>query len=99
MTRDERKEVLAAMAERLSERDKGAVMATMDRRLRDYRQHNGLTYDEMADRLGISMTQYRKYESGKAFPHASTIYMMARAMNVMPGWIMGEPAEKRGENE
>lgn len=46
------------------------------------RVSNDLTQDEVAEKLGISLTQYRRKENGKVRFYADEIYRLAQLYDV-----------------
>lgn len=46
------------------------------------RVSNGLTQDEVADELGISLTQYRRKENNKVRFYADEIYKLSKLYDV-----------------
>jgi transcriptional regulator with XRE-family HTH domain len=46
-----------------------------------------LTQQGLADAAGVSVTAIASYESGKLSPRKTTIYRLAKALNVEPDWL------------
>ena len=57
-------------------------------RLRIARKAKGFTGVELAKWLGISQTSYSEYERGKTEPHLSTIYSLAKKLNVTADYLL-----------
>lgn len=51
-------------------------------RLADARKERGLTQQALADRVGIHVTQIRRYEAGTSSPTLDVLAKIAMAMNV-----------------
>ncbi len=64
--------------------DLTAVIATMDfaERLIAARKERALTQQALADRVGIHVTQIRRYEAGTAQPNLEALRNLATALNV-----------------
>ena len=58
-----------------------------------------MSQEELARRAGISQTQLFKIERNVSAPRYSTIYRLARELDVTPEWLLGlEDYEPQGEN-
>lgn len=60
-------------------------------RLRKWRLAQGIEAGELADRLGVTYQQLRKYEKGLTRLSASRLYEIALTLNVPIHWFFGEP--------
>ncbi len=63
--------------------DLTTVIATMDfaQRLTTARKERALTQQALADRVGIHVTQIRRYEAGTAQPNLEALRNLATALN------------------
>ncbi len=70
---------------------------TVDRQVGDRMRRRrillGLTQDQLADSLGISYQQIKKYETGANRISAGRLAQIAEVLEVQPGWFFGA-AEK-----
>lgn len=60
-------------------------------RLRKWRLAQGMEAGELADRLGVTYQQLRKYEKGMTRLAASRLYEVAQTLNVPIHWFFREP--------
>ena len=67
-------------------------MSFTDRFLRLRKQHS-LTQQQMADTVGIHITQVKRYESGEAQPSLEVFKKLAVAFNVSTYWLVFEENE------
>ncbi len=58
-------------------------------RLKQCRLLHGLTLQNMADILGISMRGYQYYESGSREPNFDTLILIADTFKVSTDWLLG----------
>lgn len=66
------------------------VVDAVGRRIAEVREHHGLTQEEAAERLGISLRHMKRIEAG----HNMTIYTLARialAFDVTPASLLAAP--------
>jgi transcriptional regulator with XRE-family HTH domain len=76
------------MGSDISREDRERALAHMvGERLRRWRGTTGLTQDQIAERVGISIQQYRKYETGKNRLSIPTGLLIAEAMDVSFGTL------------
>src|ERR1700744_571169 len=68
-------------------------------RLRTRRRQLGLSQSDLAERLGVSFQQVQKYERGANRVAASTLLVAARVLNTTIGWLVGEEASGRDDDE
>jgi len=67
-------------------------------RLITLRKENGLTQQEMADKIGLHVNQVRRYESGSAQPSLEALKKIAIAMSITIDSLVFGP-EERGPDE
>jgi transcriptional regulator with XRE-family HTH domain len=67
-------------------------------RLIAIRKENGLTQQEMADKIGLHVNQVRRYESGSAQPSLEALKKIAVAMSITIDSLVFGP-EERGPDE
>lgn len=58
-------------------------------RLRAARVQNKLTQQAMADRLGVSLNGYQKYEQGERQPPLDTLVKIADILDVSTDYLLG----------
>ena len=58
------------------------------------RRQHGLTQPQMADKVGIHLTQVRRYESGEAQPSLNILRRIAVTFNVTADWLIFEKGEQ-----
>ncbi len=57
-------------------------------RLREAREHLGLTQEEVAQRSGVHATEVSRMEAGKRDPKISTLRRLAKAVEVKAGQLL-----------
>jgi transcriptional regulator with XRE-family HTH domain len=62
------------------------------------KQHN-LTQQQMADAVGIHITQVKRYEAGEAQPSLDLLKKIARAFNVTTDWLIFEEGEREPQHD
>ena len=67
-------------------------------RLIALRKENGLTQQEMADKIGLHVNQVRRYESGSAQPSLEALKKIATTMSITIDSLVFGP-EERGPDE
>lgn len=68
--------------EREDRRRTSHIDAPLGRRLRQFRELQGLTQQAVADRLGISSIQWGRYESGESRIPAARLHQICRQLGV-----------------
>lgn len=63
-------------------------------RLKELRENNDLTQEQVAQALGLKREQYRRYETGINEIKASHIIKFAKFYNVSTDYILGLTSEK-----
>lgn len=58
-------------------------------RLRAARVQNKITQQAMADRLGVSLNGYQKYEQGERQPPLDTLVKIADILDVSTDYLLG----------
>ena len=64
--------------------------------LKNLREKNNLTQEEVAKRTGIPYNTYRRYEYGQAFPSARAICALAKLYGLAPGVLFESLCRERG---
>lgn len=64
-------------------------MEDIGRRIRTFRQENGITLAEMAARTGLSPTYISEIERGKVQPSAKALRKLAKALNIPLSHCLG----------
>lgn len=67
-------------------------------KLVDYRKKKGYTQQTLADRVGIHVTQIKRYEAGTAQPTLEVFYNIVRALHVSADEMLFH-AQERGPDE
>lgn len=62
------------------------------------KQHN-LTQPQMAEAVGIHITQIKRYESGEAQPSLDILKKIAVAFNVTTDWLIFEEGEREPKSD
>lgn len=63
------------------------------------RKEHGLTQPQMADNVGIHLTQVRRYESGEAQPSLEILKRIAVTFIVSADWLIFEDGEREPQDE
>nr|WP_254892003.1 helix-turn-helix transcriptional regulator [Salmonella enterica] len=63
------------------------------------RKGHGLTQPQMADKVGIHLTQVRRYESGEAQPSLEILKRIAVTFSVSADWLIFEDGEREPQDE
>ncbi|WP_047686454.1 MULTISPECIES: helix-turn-helix transcriptional regulator [Xenorhabdus] len=63
------------------------------------RKQHSLTQPQMAERVGIHLTQVRRYESGEAQPSLDILKRIAVTFNVSADWLIFEEEEREPQDE
>nr|WP_249535427.1 helix-turn-helix transcriptional regulator [Escherichia coli] len=63
------------------------------------RKEHGLTQPQMADKVGIHLTQVRRYESGEAQPSLEILKRIAVTFIVSADWLIFEDGEREPQDE
>ncbi|MGV7959575.1 helix-turn-helix transcriptional regulator [Photorhabdus tasmaniensis] len=79
--------------------DKGAFWMSFSTRFLQLRKQQGLTQPQMADKVGIHLTQVRRYESGEAQPSLDILKRIAITFNVSADWLIFEEGEREPQDE
>ena len=69
-------------------------MLILYERIRLLRKETNLKQDEAAERLGISLSSYRRYELGEREPGASVLWKLADLYGVSIDYLVGRSDEK-----
>ncbi len=64
-------------------------------RIRDLREDNDLTQQELADRIGCSQTTYSRYESGDLNVPVDSLVKLAVFFNTNVDYLLGLTDEKK----
>jgi transcriptional regulator with XRE-family HTH domain len=65
----------------------GAVL--FDARLKELREHRGLTQKDLAQRLNLTQSTIAYYENGKKLPTVETLLSLAKFFNVSTDFLLG----------
>ena len=75
-----------------------AWMSFTNRFLQLRKQHS-LTQQQMADAVGIHITQVKRYEGGDAQPSLDALKKISLSFNVTTDWLIFEDGEREPKNE
>ncbi|GLS28284.1 helix-turn-helix domain-containing protein [Marinibactrum halimedae] len=82
--------------------DKQQLMAfitmTFSKRFIQLRKEHQFTQQEMADKVGMHITQVRRYESDQSQPSIEILKKIAVAFNVTTDWLIFEDDERELPN-
>nr|WP_237703558.1 helix-turn-helix transcriptional regulator [Erwinia sp. Ejp617] len=67
-------------------------------RLTAFRKEQAFTQQQMADKIGMHVSQYKRYEAGASQPTIDVFRRIALALNVSADMLLFEPDE-RGPDE
>jgi transcriptional regulator with XRE-family HTH domain len=73
-------------------------MSFTDRFVQLRRQHS-LTQQQMADNIGIHITQVKRYEAGETQPSLDILKKIAVSFNVSVDWLVFEECEREPQGE
>ena len=67
--------------------------------LRRFRHQAGLTQEQMAERMGVSVGFFGMMEVGRRWPNIDMLFRIARALGVRPGEIVDAVLEESMKND
>jgi len=72
------------------------VLITMNfsKRFVQLRKEHKLTQQQMADKIGIHITQVKRYEAGQAQPSIDQLKKIAKSFNVTTDWMLFDDDER-----
>lgn len=79
--------------------NQGTFWMSFSARFLQLRRQQGLTQPQMADKVGIHLTQVRRYESGEAQPSLDILKRIAVTFNVSADWLIFEEGEREPQDE
>ncbi|MFC0228902.1 helix-turn-helix domain-containing protein [Serratia aquatilis] len=68
-------------------------------RILQLRKQHGLTQSQMAEKIGIHLTQVRRYESEEANPSLDILKRIAMVFSVSTDWLIFEDKEREPTDE
>ncbi|PWK30018.1 helix-turn-helix domain-containing protein [Pseudomonas sp. OV226] len=77
----------------------GLFWMSFTERFLQLRKQHSLTQQQMADTVGIHITQVKRYESGEAQPSLEVLKKVAVAFNVSTDWLVFEENEREPQDE
>lgn len=69
------------------------------KRLADIRKERGLTQQQMADKVGVHVSQYKRYEASGSQPTIEVFQRIVLALNVSADALLFEPGERGPKDE
>lgn len=70
------------------------IAMSFPKRFIQLRKEHKLTQQEMADRVGMHITQVKRYEAGQAQPSIEILKKIATAFHVTADWLIFEEGER-----
>ena len=64
--------------------------ATIGRRITKYREERGMSRDELAEQMNVTVQTISRWESGKRVPDVITFMKLAQVLAVDPNKLLGE---------
>lgn len=83
----------------LNQFDKDFAWMSISNRFLELRRLKNITQQQMADLVGIHVTQVKRYEAGEAQPSIEILKKVALAFNVSTDWLLFEDGEREPEGE
>nr|WP_082919356.1 helix-turn-helix transcriptional regulator [Pseudomonas chengduensis] len=77
----------------------GLFWMSFAERFLQLRKQHVLTQQQMAETVGIHITQVKRYESGEAQPSLEILKKVATAFNVTTDWLVFEQGEREPQDE
>lgn len=77
----------------------GLFWMSFTERFSQLRKQHGLTQQQMADVVGIHISQVKRYESNEAQPSLEILKKVATAFNVTTDWLVFEENEREPQDE
>ncbi|MCU7929138.1 MAG: helix-turn-helix transcriptional regulator [Candidatus Thiodiazotropha sp. (ex Dulcina madagascariensis)] len=74
------------------------ISMSFAKRFIQIRKEHKLTQQEMADTVGMHITQVKRYEAGQAQPSLEVLKKIALAFNVTTDWLIFEAGERELPN-
>lgn len=68
--------------------------AIIAKSLRDLRQKNRITQDELAERAGLKRGIITNAESEKSWPSSENLDALAKALEISPAYLLATPEER-----
>jgi len=69
------------------------------KRLAEIRKERGLTQQQMADQVGVHVSQYKRYEAGNSQPTIEVFQRVVVALSVSADALLFEPDERGPKDE
>jgi transcriptional regulator with XRE-family HTH domain len=70
------------------------ITMSFSKRFIQLRKKNQLTQQQMANQVGIHITQVKRYEAGQAQPSVEQLKKIATAFNTTTDWLVFEEGER-----
>jgi len=70
--------------------EKSSEKSTMGKRIQELRKAAGLTQDQLATKIGVSMAAVRNYENGLREPNSKAMAALERFFNVSGAYLRGD---------
>lgn len=70
------------------------IQMSLPKRFAQLRKEQGLTQQQMAEIIGIHLTQVKRYESGQAQPSIEILKKIALAFHTTTDWLVFEEGER-----
>jgi transcriptional regulator with XRE-family HTH domain len=69
--------------------DRRSSVAISGNRVKEAREKRGISQEKLAQLVGISANQIRRYEKGQGNPAADTLTQLSRVLRVSSDWLLG----------
>ncbi len=69
-----------------------AIHVSLPKRLREVREERELSLEEMAEQIGLEVSELRRYENGHAHPTPNAVEAIAAALGVDVLSLLGYPS-------
>ena len=67
-------------------------MNNFGRKLKYHRKQSGLTQEQLAEKMGVSYTQYQNYERGKSYPLMEKFIVLCQLLDVPADYLLSDEA-------
>ena len=67
-------------------------MNNFGKKLKYYRKRSGVTQEHLAEKLGVSYTQYQNYERGQSYPLMEKFITLCQILDVPADYLISDEA-------
>ena len=65
-------------------------MVAVGRKIKEYRQKRGMTQEQLAEQVGLSVSYYASIEQGTSFPRLQNLIAIMNCIKASPDQIFGD---------